>query len=84
MMNLSTLFRFVGDMRKNEKTTYDLDLEERPTWNHTKKKNLQKEVSDQTEVMYNWYRVPFANKRNNLRNYIGVIVQENVPIIATD
>lgn len=34
--------------------------------------------------MYNWYGVPFANKRNDLRNYIGVIVQENVPIIADD
>ena len=32
-MNLSTLcvYRFVGDMTENEKMTYDLDLEERPT-----------------------------------------------------
>lgn len=46
--------RSVGDMTKNEESTYDSDLKRRPRRNLTKKKkNLQKSVSDEIEVMYN-------------------------------
>ncbi|KDO41466.1 hypothetical protein CISIN_1g037940mg, partial [Citrus sinensis] len=41
-------------------------------------------VSDETEVVYNSYRVPVEKKRNDLRNCIGVIVRERVPIIYDD
>lgn len=34
--------------------------------------------------MYNSYGVPVGKKRNNLRNYIRVIVWESVPIIYDD
>ncbi|GAY69378.1 hypothetical protein CUMW_271460 [Citrus unshiu] len=50
MRHYPTIFRnFIGDMAENEKPTYDLDLEGRPTRNHTKKKDLQRKVSDKTE-----------------------------------
>ncbi|GAY63987.1 hypothetical protein CUMW_230060, partial [Citrus unshiu] len=74
-------FPFVGDMAEKEEPTYDPDLEGRPRRNLTKKKDLQRGASDQTEVMYNSYGVPVGKKRNDLRNYIRVIVRERVPII---
>ncbi|GAY67153.1 hypothetical protein CUMW_254310, partial [Citrus unshiu] len=37
------------DMAENEEPTYDLDLEGRPRRNLTRKKNLQRGVSDETE-----------------------------------
>lgn len=45
--------RSVGDMTENEESTYDSDFKRRPKRNLTKKKNLQKGVSDKIEVMYN-------------------------------
>ncbi|KDO44910.1 hypothetical protein CISIN_1g048116mg, partial [Citrus sinensis] len=71
-------------MVENEEPTYDLDLEGRPRRNLTKKKDLKRGVSDEAEVMYNLYGVPVGKKRNDLKNYIGVIVWERVPIIYDD
>ena len=71
-------------MAEKEKPTYDSDLEGRPRRNLTKKKDLQRGASDDTEVMYNSYGVPVGKKKNDLRNYIGVIVRERVPIIYDD
>ncbi|GAY55136.1 hypothetical protein CUMW_162090, partial [Citrus unshiu] len=68
-------------MAEKEELIYDLDPEGRPRQNLTKKKDLQRGASDQTEVMYNSYGVPVGKKRNDLRNYIAVIVRERVPII---
>ncbi|GAY68461.1 hypothetical protein CUMW_264300 [Citrus unshiu] len=77
-------FPFVGDMAEKEEPTYDPNLEGRLRRNLTKKKDLQRGASDHTEVMYNSYGVPVGEKRNDLRNYIGVIVRERVPIIYDD
>ncbi|GAY57111.1 hypothetical protein CUMW_176900 [Citrus unshiu] len=71
-------------MAEKKEPTYNPDLEGRPRRNLTKKKDLQRGASDQTEVMYNSYGVPVGKKRNNLRNYIRVIVWERVPIIYDD
>ncbi|GAY68597.1 hypothetical protein CUMW_265420 [Citrus unshiu] len=84
MLITTTSRKFVGDMAEKEEPTYYPDLEGRPRRNLTKKKDLQRETSDQTEVMYNSYGVPVGKKRNDMRNYIGVIVQEKVPIIYDD
>ncbi|KDO50395.1 hypothetical protein CISIN_1g037102mg [Citrus sinensis] len=77
-------FPFVGDMAEKEEPTYDPDLEGKPRRNLTKKKDLQRGASDQTEVMYNSYGVSVGKRRNDLRNYIGVIVRERVPITYDD
>ncbi|KDO39468.1 hypothetical protein CISIN_1g035791mg [Citrus sinensis] len=45
-------FPFVGDMAKKEEPTYDPDLEGRPRRNLTKKKDLQRGASDQTEEKF--------------------------------
>ncbi|KDO44478.1 hypothetical protein CISIN_1g038453mg [Citrus sinensis] len=58
-------------MAEKEELIYDPDLEGRPRRNLTKKKDLQRGASDQTEVIYNSYGVPVGKKRNDLRNYIG-------------
>lgn len=52
-MHLSTLdiCRFVRDMTESKKPTYDPDLEGRLRRNLTKKKDLQKGVSDEIEVI---------------------------------
>ena len=71
-------------MAEKEELIYDLDPEGRQRQNLTKKKDLQRGASDQTEVMYNSYGVPVGKKRNDLRNYIAVIVRERVPIIYDD
>ena len=59
---LLCISRFVGDMAEKEELIYDLDLERRPRRNLTKKKDLKRGASDQTEVMYNSYRVPVGKK----------------------
>ena len=68
-------------MAEKEEPTFDPDLEGRPRRNLTKKKDLQRGATDDTEVMYNSYGVPVGKKRNDLRNYIGMIVRARVPII---
>ncbi|KAH9793854.1 subtilisin-like protease SBT5.3 [Citrus sinensis] len=59
---LASHVKFVGDMAEKEELIYDLDLERRPRRNLTKKKDLKRGASDQTEVMYNSYRVPVGKK----------------------
>ncbi|KDO53893.1 hypothetical protein CISIN_1g042196mg [Citrus sinensis] len=71
-------------MAEKKEPIYNPDLEGRPRRNLTKKKDLQRGASDQTKVMYNSYKVPVGKKRDNLRNYIRVIVRERVPIIYDD
>ena len=71
-------------MAEKKEPTFDPNLEGRLRRNLTKKKDLQIGASDDTEVMYNSYGVPVGKKRNDLRNYIGVIVRERVPIIYDD
>ena len=51
-------------MAEKEEPTYDPDLEGRPRRNLTKKKDLQRGASDDTDVMYNSYGVPVGKKRN--------------------
>ena len=69
-------------MAENEELTYDLDLEEKLRRNFTKKKELQRRVSDETKVMCNLYEILVEKKRSDLMNYIGVIVRERDPIIC--
>ena len=71
-------------MAEKEERTFDPDLKRRPRRNLTKKKDLQRVASDDIEVMYNSYGVPVGKKRNDMRNYIGVIVRERVTIIYDD
>ncbi|GAY67152.1 hypothetical protein CUMW_254300 [Citrus unshiu] len=49
-VNVTHYFLFVRDMEENEEPTYDLDLEGKPRRNLTKKKDLQRGVSDETEL----------------------------------
>ena len=60
------------------------DLEGRPSRRkQTKKKDLQKD-GDKIVVEYNIYGVPIGQGRNELRNYIGVIVREIISITYDD
>ncbi|KDO54910.1 hypothetical protein CISIN_1g040564mg, partial [Citrus sinensis] len=73
-------------LAKNEEFAFsDLELEGRSRCNITKKKDLQKEsVRNQNEMIYNAYGVPVGKKRNDLRSYVGMIVQERILIIYDD
>lgn len=68
-------------MVKINELAYNPNLEERPRQNLTKKKDLQKRVSDENKITYNSYGVLVRKKRNELRSYISRIVRERVPII---
>lgn len=77
------IYKIFGDLAKNEEFAFsDLELEGRSRCNITKKKDLQKEsVRNQSEVIYNAYEVPMGKKRNDLRSYVSMIVQERILII---
>ncbi|GAY56569.1 hypothetical protein CUMW_172910, partial [Citrus unshiu] len=59
-------FPFVGDMAEKEEPTFDPDLEGRPRRNLTKKKDLQRGASDDTELA-NEYILPNANNLSSLK-----------------
>ncbi|GAY31991.1 hypothetical protein CUMW_280940, partial [Citrus unshiu] len=59
-------FPFVGDMAEKEEPTFDPDLEGRPRRNLTKKKDLQRGASDDTELA-NENILPNANNLSSLK-----------------
>lgn len=80
------IYKFLLDLAKNEEFAFSyLDLSSSSRCNITKKKDLQKErVHNQNEVIYNAYGVPMGKKRNYLRSYVSMIVQERILIIYDD
>ncbi|GAY56568.1 hypothetical protein CUMW_172910, partial [Citrus unshiu] len=64
-------FPFVGDMAEKEEPTFDPDLEGRPRRNLTKKKDLQRGASDDTEAktqVFKWMGIALRGFRCKLAN----------------
>ncbi|GAY56794.1 hypothetical protein CUMW_174570 [Citrus unshiu] len=62
--------KFVGDMAEKEEPIFDPDLAGRPRRNLTKKKDLQRGASDDTDVickLANEYILPNANNLSSLK-----------------